>query len=108
MMGFEIKGLDEVQKHLEKLAKNAQELDGEHVVPFEELFPSEFLKEYTSVSTVQQLMNESGLNISNQEDFNNIPDEEWDEYIRKVTSFSDWQDMLDTAVKEYTIRKLGL
>lgn len=108
MLGFEIKGLDEVQESLENLAKKAQELDGQHDVPLEELFPPEFLKEHTSVTTVQQLMDESGFTINSQEDFNNIPDEDWDKYIRKVTSFSSWKDMLESAAQEYTIRKLDL
>ena len=36
-MKFELNGLDDLQKNLNQLSKNAKELDGEHSVPFDEL-----------------------------------------------------------------------
>ena len=43
-MKFEIKGLDEFKRKLDDLERRAKEVEGEHSVPFEELFPPNFMK----------------------------------------------------------------
>ena len=107
-MGTKFEGFDELQRELEDMGRRVQELDGEHTVSFDKLFPSEFVQKHSSMDSMQDLMDKSGFKIEGQEDFEGVPDAEWNAYIQKVTMFPDWQTMMDEAVKEYIIRKLGL
>ena len=105
---FKIEGLDELQNKLDQLAKNAQSLDGEHNVPVSELLTDSFISRHTSFSSVDEMFKASGFTIETQEDFAAIPDAEWDNYIRSVSSFENWQSMLGAAGQEWAKRKLGL
>ena len=40
-------------------------------------------------------------------DFEEIPDDVFDEHVQKFSDFNSWKAMLDKAVEEYTIKKLG-
>ena len=35
--------------------------------------------------------------VESEEDFKNIPDKEWDDYVREKTSFQSWNEMLFKA-----------
>ena len=50
----------------------------------------------------------SGFKIETEEDFAAVPDDEWDGFIRSISSFPDCQSMLDKAGKEWVTKKLGL
>ena len=41
-------------------------------------------------------------------DFAAIPDEDWDAFIRSISSFADWKSMLNEAGKEWAAQKLDL
>lgn len=105
---FKIDGLDELQKKLDDLAKNAEALDGEHSVPVSELLTDDFIAKHTSFASTDAMFEASGFKIETQEDFAAIPDDEWDTFIRSVSSFDDWQSMLGAAGQEWAVRKLGL
>lgn len=49
----------------------------------------------------------SGFKVESQEDFAAIPDVEWNEFIRSISSFSDWQTMLGEAGATWAAKKLG-
>lgn len=103
-----IEGLDKLQNHLKSLSKKAKELDGEQSIPISELLTEGFVSEHTKFQTADQLFEASGFKVETQEDFANIPDAEWDKYIRANSSFEDWQAMLSAAAQVWTIKKLGL
>lgn len=105
---FKIKGLDELQNKLDDLAKKAEELDGKHNVPVSELLTDSFISQHTSFSSADEMFKESGFKTETQEDFAAIPDIEWNNYIRSVSSFDGWQSMLSAAGQEWAKRKLGL
>ena len=50
----------------------------------------------------------SGFTIESQEDFDKIPDDEWDTFIKNNTRFPNWGEMVGTASSEFAARKLGL
>ncbi|MGG3652603.1 hypothetical protein ABES36_14360 [Bacillus pseudomycoides] len=106
-MGFKIKGLKEFQKQLNNMEKAAKELQGTNNVPFSVLFNNEFMTKYTNYSTFDELLNNSGFKVETEEDFKNIPDLEWDQYIKQVTVFENWDNMLSKAGKIYATKKLG-
>jgi hypothetical protein len=106
-MEFSINGLDEVTKKLEKLQEGIEELEGENQVPFDELFPPEFMEKYTSFESIEQMLEESDFKLDTNNDFENLPDKDWDEYVAKNTQFDTWNSMLEEASTEWVSKKLG-
>ena len=105
---LKIEGLDELQKKLGEIAKKADALDGEHNIPVAELLTDSFVSQHTSFSSAKEMFKASGFKVENQEDFSTIPDVDWDNYIRSISNFDDWQNMLVAAGQEWTKRQLGL
>lgn len=46
--------------------------------------------------------------MDSDEDFKNIPEKDWDDYIRSVSKFDGWESMLGIASEEWLSRKLNL
>lgn len=105
---FKIEGMDELQNKLGDLARKAEELDGQHDVPASELLTDSFISQHTSFSSADEMFKASEFKIETQEDFAAIPDNDWDNYIRSISSFDSWQSMLNAAGPEWAKRKLGL
>ncbi|ENZ5662726.1 hypothetical protein ACGWY0_001965 [Enterococcus hirae] len=95
-MKFELNGLDDLQKNLNQLSKNAKELDGEHSVPFDELFNEKFMIENTNFS-----------NIDDFSDIESIDDNELDNFVSSNTDFESWEDMKSAAGSEWVTKRLG-
>jgi hypothetical protein len=104
---LKIKGLKEFSKKLDSLAKNAKELDGTHSVPVSELLTSSFISKHTRFSNANEMFEASGFKIESPEDFKAIPDDKWDDFIRSISSFQNWQSMLTEATKAWATKKLG-
>lgn len=96
-----------MNRKLEDLKRKAEALDGEHEIPFSELFSSEFMTRYTDFASLDEMFQASGFVIESQDDFKAVPDDEWENFIKTRTQFSSWKDMRVTALKEWTARKLG-
>lgn len=107
-MGFEISGLDELQNILQELADKAKELEGGHEVSFDELFTEQFMSTHTNFSNFNELLDASPFEVNSNEDFEAIPDDEFDKYISQVTKFESWECMLEKASCEYAASQLGL
>jgi hypothetical protein len=105
---FNINGLEELQRKLDGLAQKAGALDGQHNVPVSELLTDSFVSQHTSYSSADEMFKASGFKIETQEDFAAIPDADWDNYIRSISSFAGWQSMLVAAGQEWAKRQLGL
>jgi hypothetical protein len=107
-MGIKITGFDEVKNKLNQLQNNAKKLEGTKSVSFDELFNDSFMSQHTNFSNLEEFFEAGSFKANSKEDFEAIPDSKLDEHVSKTTKFSSWKDMLDEAVKEFTIRKLGL
>lgn len=107
-MSFKITGLDKLQKKLNNLQRNAEALDGEHQVPFSELFNSSFMQRYTNFASIEALIDAGGFKVETPEDFKAIPDDDWEKHIAKTTNFSNWQEMMNEAASEWAKNQLGL
>lgn len=104
-MKIEIKGLDEVQRKLQDLRRRAENLSGN--VPMRELLTPDFLRSHSRFNSIEEMFEASGFKVETQDDFKNIPDEPWDEFIAKETTFPNWKEMLIAAGGEYAKRKFG-
>lgn len=107
-MSFEMQGLKELQKKLKELEQGAGAVDGKHQVSLTELFHPEFISSCSKFSTVEELFDASGFKIESQEDFQAIPDAEWDAFIKSHTVYENWLEMQKIAAAQWTKRKLGL
>lgn len=104
---LKISGLDELTKQLDRIAKGAEELDDTQSVPITELLSPEFVSSHTRFANAEEMFDASGFKVESQEDFAAIPDVEWNEFIRSISSFSDWQTMLGEAGATWAAKKLG-
>ena len=102
---FEMKGLEELSKNLDKITKKLESLK-EQEVSFSELFPSSFMMKYTQFRTIKEMVEKSPFKIESEEDFRNIPDKEWDNYVKEKTSFQSWDEMINKAEIEYLGEKV--
>lgn len=104
-MKFKINGMDQLQKQIETIKNQAQEvINGE--ITLTTLFTDEFMIKHTCVSSIEKFVEESPLadiKIEKLEQFNNP---EMDMYVRTNTSFSNWNDFIQLATKEYAVEKL--
>lgn len=100
--------LDDLSKYLKNIEKNAKELEKTTSVSFDVLFNSKFMQKYTSFSTFDELLKAGNYVVNSKEDFEAIPDNEFDKHISTCTKFDNWKDMLNTATNEYVTKKLGL
>jgi hypothetical protein len=107
-MTIEIKGLKELERKFDDLSRRAGNLDGEHNVPVAEVLTPAFLSKCSRFQSVGELFEASGFNVKSQEDFAAIPDDKWDDFIKKNTTYSSWQEMLNAAGAEWVKNQLGL
>lgn len=102
---FEIKGLDEIQKNLNKLTNEIEKISGPHNVTLNDLFPHEFMSKHTRFASIDDMVKKSPFKVESEEDFKNIPDEAWDVYVRESTPFNTWAEMQSKAAEEYFGKK---
>lgn len=107
MFKFEMNGLDKLQKDLKNMEKAARELEGKQTVPLSVLFNDSFMVKYTKFNNLDELFKNSSFEVETDEDFAKIPDSEWDQYIKEVTNFENWQEMMSEAAELYALKKLG-
>lgn len=98
---FKITGLGQMQDNIKKLENNMNNISGKHEVTFDVLFNDNFMKEHTNFNSFNEMLKNSGFKVETQEDFKVIPDDKWDEYIKQNTKFNTWQEMGQTAQREY-------
>lgn len=103
-MGIKITGGKEMQRKLERMARNAEALEGTHSVPFDELFTKPFMSQHSKSSSIEGFMTDLG--ISDQESLKTFPEEKLDEKVKAETSFDSWQEMLNAASTAYFKRQL--
>jgi len=107
-MSSEIKGAKEVQQKLRDLSNRARQLDGPQNVSILELLTPSFLSTCSRFESAHEMFEASGFKIESKEDFKAIPDAEWDEFIKKNTSFPNWRQMLEAAAVPWTKQRLGI
>ena len=98
-MSFELEGMDEFEKQLKKLEKQANEaVEGE--VNINQIFTDEFMRENSKAENFQSFIAACPV----KEDIKNIEQlntPEMDDYVKTETEFDSWQDMLQAASTNY-------
>ena len=103
---LKITGLDGLTKKLGEIERKAKAVNGQKV-PMTELLTPEFVARHTKFASADEMFDASGFKVETQEDFAAIPDDKWDEYIRSISSFASWQEMLARAGEQWAAKKLG-
>lgn len=92
---------------LDKLIKNARELDGTHEVRMTDLMPPAFIASHSEYPDLDSLFAASGFKIESADDFAAIPDDEWDKFIAENTDFESWAQMQQVAGAEFVKARLN-
>lgn len=104
---IKINGLDKLENRLDDLAERAKSIEGKQSVSIAEILTPTFISGHTSFANINEVFEASGFEINNQTDFEAIPGDEWDEFIRSISSFKSWDEMLAKAGTEWAARKIG-
>ena len=107
-MSVKIKGLDQLQRKLDELQRKVEKVGGVRSVPIDEFLTSTFLSRFTNFTSLEELFEKSGYTVVTQEDFDQIPQDEWDAFIARNTLFSSWQDILNHAAAERIKQQLDM
>lgn len=102
------KGVNDLEREINDLERNAEATGGTPDIPLTELFPINFLTKYTDFSSLEDMVQTSGFAIASREDVQHIPKSAWNDFIARHTQFSNWEQMQQSAAVEWAIRQLGL
>lgn len=102
-----IKGLDDLSKKLDKLAKNAERLGNTKSASLNDILTPEFVAKHTRFASASDFFGAGGFDASSQATFEAIPEGQLDAFIRSESSFASWREMLNTAAAAWATRKLG-
>lgn len=105
---IKLTGLKEFQKSIDTLTKKVRALERKQTVPVTDILTSNFVSKHTKFTSAQELFENSGFKLDSQADFEAIPEEAMDSYIRSVSTFKSWKEMLSAAGESYVKRELGL
>ena len=105
---MKITGLEQLERKLRDLSDRAQSVSGTNSVPVSELLSPSFLAGCTLFNSADELFEKSGFKVESQADFEAIPDDQWDDFIRDNTSFASWKEMLQAAGVAWMKGKLQL
>jgi hypothetical protein len=98
--------LDEIQRKLREFQQRASELTGP--LSFADLFPPDFMNRYTKFGSIDDMVAASGHHVTSSEEFEQIPQAAWNEFVRANTSFADWEAMKAQAGQELAERRLDM
>lgn len=107
-MSVHIEGFDEFKDELEQLSERAKGIDGGNEVPMDELFRPDFMRTHTKFDSLDEFFEESPWTVESRDDFKQIPEDEFDEYVNEHTGFNSWDAMLSSAGREWVARQLGI
>lgn len=93
-------------KGLKKLAENAKKLDGQHEVSLGTLFNEGFIQSNTDFNSIDDFFEKAGFKVESKEDFDAIPQEEIDSFVRDNTKFDNFNEMYKSATTEYVKKQL--
>ena len=103
-MPVEVTGFDRFDDLLHDFERDLENSGGE--VPVEELIPPEFMRSYSDFDSFGEFLAHSRWDVTDTDDFEAIPGEEFDDYVDDHTKFDDWETMLTVAAREYLMSRM--
>lgn len=102
-MGFEIKGLNELQNKLKRMQSNAATMSGTHDVPLTQILSPEFMRKHTRFDSVEALFAAWQIDVDG---FKALTTEQKDALTKGTTSYHTWHDLIQAVAAEYTRQQL--
>ena len=75
-------------------------------VDFSELFDRSFMRRFTHCRSFERFLAGGRFRVRSQAEFEALPEEEMDAYVRRATRFGSGKEMRDTATDLYARRQL--
>ncbi|MCY9225966.1 hypothetical protein MOF11_13120 [Bacillus haynesii] len=100
-------GFKEFDRKLKKMQQKASELEKGQELQLNELFTDSFMKKNTKFSSLDEMLDKSPFTIETQQDFESIPDDLWDNFVRENSKFFNWEEMQQEAANIYVAKQLG-
>jgi hypothetical protein len=105
-MKFEVKGLDDIQRHLKELGRRAKSMDGTRSLQLNEIVTPRFMSRYMGHPDVDAWFTAGGFTIEGQAHFDSLPKATLDGHVRATSRFGGWDDMMAKATSEYVEKTL--
>jgi hypothetical protein len=96
-----IEGLEEFEKKLKELQDKLDRLEYEHEVPLSEVLSDDFISRHTPYASATALFAAGGFRTGE------VQEDKMDAFVRSVSKFQSWQDLVNAAAKEWSSKKLG-
>jgi hypothetical protein len=90
-----------------ELERKLRNLESRNSVSFAELFTPSFMSRHSRLASFEQLIEAGGFKVETKQDLLDIPGSEWEQVVKKETSFNSWQEMQETAANEWLQRQFG-
>lgn len=100
-------GWDDLERQVADMSNAAKTLEGNYEVNLDELFSPEFMTRYTKYPDIETFFEESPWDLKTDNDFEDIPEDEFSEYVSKNTVFDSSDEMVQKAGQEWVATKLG-
>ena len=100
-------GFKEFDRKLKKMQQKASELEKGQELQLNELFTDSYMKKNTKCSSLDEMLDKSPFTIETQQDFESIPDDLWDDFVRENSKFFNWEEMQQEAANIYVAKQLG-
>ncbi|QZP39367.1 hypothetical protein [Halobaculum magnesiiphilum] len=99
----------EFKKNIEKALEEQSGLrmNEQNEIPFEQLFTEEFMQLYTEFDSFEALLEASQWDVEDEDDFEAIPEDEFDTYVDEHTDFPSWEVMSQTAAQRFLERQFN-
>jgi hypothetical protein len=68
-----------------------------------DLFTEGWMVEHTDATSIEAFVAASDYEVTDQESFEEVPEEAWDGHVDAHTEFDDWASMLSAAVEAYAV-----
>jgi len=105
-MSVEIRGFEDVVDDLDRVSGLEGAAAGEVDVSIADLFPRDFMETYTAFGSVQAFFEASPWTVETESDFDDIPEDAFDDYVDEHTGFSTWEAMLSAGAREWLLREM--
>lgn len=90
--GVDFSDLQKVSDNIDNLTSDVED----NGIDIQVAFNKKFMQKHTSFSTIEDFLRAGNFSL----DLDNISLFDLDTYVSKSTTFSDWQEMIDTALFE--------
>jgi hypothetical protein len=107
MAEFTTSGFDELINELNDMVEKSKDVSGSTYTA-EKVLTDKFVSMHTKYSSFSNLIVGSGFGCKSWEEFDAWPDEQLDIFIRSISNFDSYEDILGEAAADFALDQIGL